>query len=85
MSALVEWEVCPRCTLYRHSREGVIRAHIAQTSSGQEAEERWREFMTRVHAEHWARQVLGRFAALMAVVNEPDPSVTAPALPEDAV
>lgn len=62
---------CPGCESYRERREDRIKAEIAKTSTGAEAERRWVEFMAGVHRRHGV--MMGRIAALMASVERDRP------------
>jgi hypothetical protein len=59
---------CPRCALYSQARGDRIRREISKTSrTPAERRARWAQFLRDYHDLHVKA---GRFAALMALVNE---------------
>lgn len=62
---------CHRCERYIAARGDVIRAEIAKSADEAEvAEQRFERFMSQVHDHHVVQMTLGRYAALMAIINE---------------
>jgi hypothetical protein len=60
---------CFRCAAYERTRGPRIKREISLTHSGEAADARWRRYLAAFHDMHVRA---GRFAALMALVQEAD-------------